>query len=343
MRGIDDYKNDLRSYLELWWYLVPLENRPVSPLYLQMDAEVSAVLAQRLERPQELTIGLASPFANLDFSIHSDPERLHHRDGTPYRFVGLATDPEQMRASRAALARIAASCKTHRVDILCFPELTLDTDSLRELAHLLAADNCDDQPVLVIAGSFHLPGDHGWMNRCTVLDGCGRKLFEQNKSVAFRIPPQRAQALGAAGRALLGIDERGGYEDIDVGTELVIVDSPLGRMVTPICLDFCGDELIDLVTASCVNFFLVPAMTERMKNFHQQAVHLGTRTGAASFVANSVWLLKRLAKSDAAIDNELSVMGYLPRRGGLFTRAQRAADCEDLRLFTMRVLLGMTG
>ncbi len=340
VRDLGDYRNDLRSYLDLWWHVVTLEGRPVRPCCEELDAEVAAVLTERLEKPQDLTIGLATPFSDLEYRIESDPDRCHPADGTPYRFAGLEGQ-ECRRRSREALERIVGACAANRLDVLCFPELTLDNDSLRDLATLLAAENDNDYPALVVAGSFHLPGDNCWLNRCTVLDGRGKPLFRQDKCVAFKLPPARARELGEVGRQLLGIDERGGYEDIDVSTELRMIDSPLGRLAMPICLDYCGDELTDLVVASGVNLFLVPAMTERMRPFHDQAVFLGGRTRAVSFAVNSAWLLKRLGKDEEEVENELLVMGYLPRKGGLRTTADRAEDAGDLHLFTIGVLSGL--
>ena len=337
IRGRGDLKNDLRTYLDLWWYLVALDEYPISPIYHELDAGASEVLAQRVAAsPENLTIGLAAPFSDLSFSIESDPGRCDPSDGIPYRFVGISA--EHRREAEVTLEAIVAACGTHQVDVLCFPELTLDHDLLRHLSAVLKRSNDDDYPALLVAGSFHLQGDKCWQNRAAILDGWGNTLFEQTKCVAFKLPPARVRELGEDGMRLLGIDERGGYEDIDVGTEVHIVDTPMGRLATPICLDYCGDEVRDLLIDSGVNFLLVPAMTQRMKPFHRQAEALGTRSQAVSFAVNSSWLLRQLGMRGKKLKQEL-LMGYLPRKGGLKLAAEAAADSSDLHLFRIRVLL----
>ena len=337
VRGRGDLKNDLRTYLDLWWYLVALDDYPITPVYHELDAAVSEVLAERVVRsPEDLTVGLATPFSKLRFQIESDPGRCDPIDGIPYRFVGISA--EHRREAESNLETIFAACDANRVDVLCFPELTLDNDLLRHLSTLLKRDNDDDYPALVVAGSFHLQGDKCWQNRATVLDGWGNTLFEQAKCVAFKLPPARASTLGKEGMRLLGIDERGGYEDIDVGSEVHIVDTPLGRLAAPICLDYCGDEVRELLIDSGVNFLLVPAMTQRMKPFHRQAEALGTRSQAVSFAVNSSWLLRQLDLRGKELEREL-LMGYLPRRGGLKLTAETARRSSDLHLFRIRVLL----
>jgi predicted amidohydrolase len=336
-RGISDYRADLRDDLKLWWHLVPLERHSVKPCYEELDAAVATTLAERVEAAEKLTIGLASPFSGLEFRIESYPDRRDGEQRTPYRFASL--DPAHRKEAREALAKIVETCAAQEVDLLCFPELTLDNDFLKELGQLLAINNASEHPALVVAGSFHREGDKCWHNRSTILDGFGRTLFVQDKCGDFRIPPERAQGMGEAGRRLLGIDERGGYEDIDVGTEIRIVETPLGRLVVPICRDYLDDGIGELLVESGVNLCLVPAMSERMEPFHRRAKYFGTRTRAVSFAVNSAWLLQRFGVEAEKIERELLVMGYLPRRHGLRTAAGPTEKCADLRLFTMRLLL----
>jgi hypothetical protein len=131
----------------------------------------------------------------------------------------------------------------------------------------------------------------------------------------------------------LGIDERGGYEDIALGRTLEVLDLSMGRLVTPICLDFCGDELRDLLIACAVNFCLVPAMTPEMAPFQQRAYDLGTWNRATTFVVNSAWLAKQLGK----LAPEYLAHAYVPARG--HREGTRQEIYEGVGLFSIRELL----
>jgi len=327
-RGPGDLKSDPREILGLWWHLVALEDLPVQPRLQELDARVSHELAGRL-KTLDLRFALASPFAELLYGIRSDPARFG-ADGTPYRFSELR--PESLEEAQRNLLEILERCSELKVDVLCFPELTLDTDLQNRLVLLLKTQDLPHRPVLVMAGSFHVDSNGQWVNRCRIFSGQGRLLFSQDKCVPYRIPASQA---GESPElcALLGIDHRGGSEDIHLSGFLEIVDGPLGRLATPICLDYCGDQLRDLFIATAVNLLLVPAMTSRMEPFQKRAQDLGTQSGAASFVTNSAWLLGK-KRSDRNL-----ALAYLPAHPvPVLTRD----SADPLWVFSIRELLGLT-
>ena len=329
-RGVGDLENNLREILKLWWHVIKLEALTVQPRIRELDATVSKELAGRLAQG-DLRFGLASPFAGLAYSIRSDPSR-YGSDGIPYRFAELK--PESSAAAKAGLLEILKQCAAQRVDVLCFPELTLDTDLQHYLRLLLKTGDLEQGPVLIVVGSFHVDSEGHWVNQCRALSGSGRFLFSQDKCVFYRIPPSQAEKDPHLCE-LLGIDHRGGYEDIHLSTSLEIFDGPLGRLATPICLDYCGDEVLDLLIDSAVNLLLVPAMTPRMEPFYQKARTLGTKAGAASFVTNSAWLLDHLGKREP----ENLALAYLPAH----PVAKLTRDPADsLWVFSIRELLGLT-
>jgi hypothetical protein len=329
VRGTGDLRNDLREILGLWWHVVPYERHVVVPLLQRLNAYLSQAVEERIAEG-DLRVALASPFADLAYSIRSDPGRCG-TDGTPYRFSELVSD--HLEAARSALARILTRCTETRVDLLCFPELTLDTALLGHLRLLLETRNRSQSPLLVVAGSFHVDSGGRWVNRCRILSGKGEILATQDKCVVYRVPAIQAQASPGL-RALLGIDERGGYEDIDLSSTLNVLETPLGRLATPICLDFCGDQVRDLLVACGVNLLLVPAMTPEMRPFQERARDLGTQTRAATFVTNSGWLLRQLGKM---APQELALV-YLPARS-LVEIPREASD--PLHVFSIRELLGL--
>jgi len=334
-RGAGELGLHLPSLLDLRWRLVHLEGRPVTPRPQPLDAAVAEVLARRLEETGDLRVALASPFAGLEHPVDGDPGRCG-RDGTPYRFRGLRGKERQ--AARGELEAILGACAEQRVDVLCLPELTVDGGVLSDLARMLAIENASEHPALVVAGSRHAGDGTRRRNRCTVLDGRGEVLFTHDKIVPFKITRAAAEAMGSDVCAKLGIDERGGYEDVDAGTELPLVDAPLGRLATPICLDFCGTELRDLMAECGVNLLLVPAMTARMDPFRQRARELGSLSRAASFVVNSAWLLRLLGQSEEARRRRLLHV-YLPARGRAWDGDQQDEPTEPVHVFTMSVRL----
>jgi len=325
-----DLRNDPRSILDLWWYPVDLDRHAVQPKVGVLEARTAKELDRRLRKTGDLRIGLASPFANLDYVVRSDAARCGDR-GTPYRFAEVA--PESRAEARESLAGILADCARHEIDLLCFPELTLDAGLLHDLRLLLGTRNPARHPLLTVAGSFHADSDDGWVNRCRVLGAAGTVLFSQDKCVAYSLPgAQTTERLCAT----LGIDNRGGYEDITQCATLQILDSPLGRLATPICLDFCGDELHGLLVESCVNLLLVPAMTPRMELFHERARDLGTQNRAATFVVNSAWLLRQMGVSD---EPKHLLLAYLP---GMHLPKTFQKLSDSLYSCTIRELSGYT-
>lgn len=330
VRDRSHLKHEVREILDLWWHLVNLDRSVETPCFLELEARVSDRLRARWEESGDLAIGLAVPFVDLDFEFHSDPDRCHDRRGIPYRVVGLK--PEHLPRARSIVDHILEDCAERRVDVLCFPELTLDNDLLGHLQRRLKTGDPARQPALVVAGSFHLSNELDWVNRCHVLDGLGRLLFIQDKCKAFEIPSKLARDMGPELCRKLGIDERGGFEDIRCSTEVVIADCFLGRLATPICLDFCGKELRELFIESRTNLLFVPSMTPRMRPFEEACRDLGTDCRGSCFVVNSAWLLQQLR----ALKEEDVFLGYVPAKGAL---SRPAKVSEALAVFSVRVLL----
>ena len=113
---------------------------------------------------------------------------------------------------------------------------------------------------------------------------------------------------------------------------MTLVEGELGRLVSLICIDFCGDELVGpLLTRTGANMLLVPSMTTSFRPFKTQAEALGTSNRAWVMVVNSDWIR---ALSGAEIQHALT---YVPIRGGCVTRS---LDGDDLVLkLTTRELL----
>ena len=132
---------------------------------------------------------------------------------------------------------------------------------------------------LVVAGSRHCTDDRGFANRCTVLDQAGTVLWEQDKRSPFVIDDP-----GALDRLRPGCCAPAAYEPTVLGPRLIVRETAIGRLLTPICLDFIDDVLWSALGA---DIFLVPAMSPGLERFRLKAKDLGSRHGAASFVCNA--------------------------------------------------------
>jgi hypothetical protein len=328
-RRLDHQRHDVQWSLGLYWRVVSLGRHAVRPRFFELEAAAAGRLAARLAGG-ELRVGLASPFADLGYEFDSEPARCHRTKGVPYRFVNMKSGDRE--AARGTLDDILADAAEHRVDVLCFPELTLDNDLLRHFRDRLKSGSTDHPPAVTVAGSFHLSHRTRWVNRCHVLDARGRIVFVQDKCKEFQLTPELAAASPDLCREMGIEEERGGYEGIDCAAGLEVADTPIGRLVTPICLDFCGEEIRELLIDSRVNLYLVPAMTPRMGDFRRRARDLGTLCRGSSFVVNSAWLLERIGR----LTEERLFLGYLPEKRSRDPRTPQRIS-KELRLFSIRV------
>lgn len=281
-RDAEDYGNKLWAVLDLWWHLVFPQVHAVELRREALPPDISQELALRLRTARDLRLGISSPFANLGYEVRADATRCHPSKGRPYHFTEIS--PSCLDAARGVLGEIVSHCACHRIDLLCFPELTLDTSLLRALSQLLRDHNETLHPALVVAGTFHLDSATGTsrVNRCQILDGYGQPLFSQEKRTAYSILGEQVQAMDETLQKQMGLDGQGGYEDIDVSRSFLLIEGALGRMAVPICLDYCGEDLRDLLIETQTNFLAVSAMTTTLEPFYARARELGTLARATT-------------------------------------------------------------
>lgn len=344
----DDFEIDLATALDLRWRAFPLEPNPfqVTVSFESLPAQVAAQLRERVER-KNLVVGLVSPLAGLAYDFKSYPRELHPTDGTPYRFQGLSCRPS---TAEDDIDRVLKRCRELEVDVLVYPELTLDGDLLGHLKEQLRWHNTDGFPALVVAGSFHEPAESAgrYVNRSRVFDHLGEEILRHDKLKRFRLTPadiarikddDKRQALCEA----LGIDAtKGGHERIEQGQSLRIVDGPLGRMITSICLDYCGRSLDAVAKRSRSNLFWVPTMSPSLEMFKGRAAELGAYCRATTVVANSEWLLEATGVEEKLRDG-LRSLCYLPYRGGKSIPLAPVDGVASLRLFRVCEIIEAIG
>ncbi len=126
----------------------------------------------------------------------------------------------------AGLERHLRQASDEEATIVVLPELTL-CPTLRSHCARWLFEHPDHPFALVLPGSFHQQSldRNNWFNRSGLLDPLGETLMGHDK-------------LQASGD-LAGDGYPGWREDIHVGEQIPLLNTPLGLMAMPICLDFC--------------------------------------------------------------------------------------------------------
>ena len=322
------YEERLDYWLDLKFRLVLLETSSITPQIRPLPLAIT----RRMVRPiADVRIALASPLSGRTVAAQGHPERRQINGMIPYRFTAL-TDAEEARAAHAEIDALLEQCAMDEVDLLILPELCLPPAQLDYLKQALRGRSLAYRPVLVIAGSWHVSheGDT-WINRSEMLDGRGRLLWAHDKCTAYDIPASQAEKMPTQTLQMLGIDARGGVEDIALGRQLTLWDGPWGRLTTLICKDFFAEDLRSLLVETQATLLLVPTMSERTEIFEQRARELGSLCRASSFISNSAWLLRTLG---GTCGTPFTAFAYLP---GKKTR-QRAEGTSTWMVFTIRQL-----
>lgn len=181
----------------------------------------------------------------------------------------------------------------NRVDILIFPELTIDHQLIRIITDWQRSNNQDSRIKLIIAGSYHLQGDAGrWENRTQVISGNGICIFKQAKINRYRIFSDEVKGMAQEQKHMLGLNEKGGIEGVSVSDQINIYDTELGRIAFPICLDYINKEVCDAFIETQANLLFVPAMSPTgLSQFVERAKNLGRSHHCTSLIANSCWCM----------------------------------------------------
>jgi hypothetical protein len=249
-------------------------------LPLQIEDQLDWSRFAALDSLHDLTvlrIGLA-PLSSMDdmrWEIDStEPLGLDRR--VPMRCTGTLDASTVWDRIEAVLGAAYAA----GLHVVLMPELVIDEAALARCQDWLAANNLREPRLrLVVAGSRHCGCGDGFANRCTVLDYMGNALWEQEKRSPFVLDDR-----ATLDRLSPACPVERAFEPTALAKRLVVAETALGRILTPICLDFIeGDFWGDLGA----DFYLVPAMTGGLSRFKRRAEALGGRHGAATLVCNA--------------------------------------------------------
>ncbi|GAB6036924.1 hypothetical protein JCM15519_14830 [Fundidesulfovibrio butyratiphilus] len=221
---------------------------------------------------ETLTIALSPMDAGFVFDVET-----YRKKGVgmkvPFRYVNLKSpDRDTMEEY---VCSILAKAQEERVDILIFPELTVDHDALTSMVEYLSTHNGPHQLKLVVAGSFHKERPHaGYVNLATMLDWQGNVVWEHTKKRPFVLTADIIEKSPNRDFIRREFDLVAGEELVEyIHTEspVVFVDTPIGRMATVICLDMLLPSVESIISRVPCDFLFVPAMTLGIDKFHSKA------------------------------------------------------------------------
>lgn len=258
-----------------------------------------------------IKIGL-SPFAGFrDMRWQHDTKDVRSNGSIPFWCSDANNEAELL----LRLDSILMTACEQQVHILLFPELVMTETLQKALSDWLEEHNAFAPIIrLIIAGTRHVfNNNNNYSNCCTVFNHIGSIEWEQEKRQPFQLTLKEANKL-------LGIQSPA-FEPTRLSQRLVMRHTSLGKIATPICLDFLCD---DHWKAMPVDVFFVPAMSSGLSRFRDNCRIVGNKWGAAAFVCN--------AQPDKG---HQAVYTYLPGKDVLQTKQQTPF------LFTVEVDIDM--
>ncbi len=212
--------------------------------------------------------------------------------------------------------RILPACAKEDVSVLLLPELSVGTRlldgvrvALSRWSEKRSASELPPRPVLVVAGSQHVrvgnePGSH--VNRCQVLN------FDGSDAIVEGLDPHEHSASPWRHDKIARFAENDLVEPARLGEQAMVVETPIGRICTPICIDYLRHVGMwrDPVQRAWVDWFLVPAATPRTGRFENLAA-LWAYDDATTVVANTCW--KPQLAGEGAWSDAFAVYAKAPR------------------------------
>jgi hypothetical protein len=267
---------------------------------------------------KELKIAL-SPFANQDDMkwAHDSNDKCGIDSKIPFWCVDANNEKELSNR----IDNVLELAKEEGVHVLLFPELVM-TESTQVRISTWLKNNAFDRPsssiLLVIAGTRHVfaNGKNQYSNRCTVFNKIGDLQWEQEKCESFDLTAEQTQAFFQT----KGI----AFEPTQLSKQFLVCRTALGRIATPICLDFLCENTWKKIP---VDVFFVPAMSPNLIRFEYASKGAGKKWGSAVFVCNT--------QSKQLNENQNSVYTYLPRKSDLQPKE------ETPHLFIVNVAIDM--
>lgn len=171
----------------------------------------------------------------------------------------------------------AQAAELFEADILVWPELTINDDSLEALSGHLAELVLEREigPSIVVAGTWHRKFGTNYRNCAPILHGGGGRCTDYSKFIPFA-------------------NEEGKFEDIETGEELLVLVSDRFLATVAICKDYCDLGEHAPWPELDVDFVLVPSMGHdtTMDGHLTRAKDDSTKHGLRAFVVQQGVLRK---------------------------------------------------
>lgn len=204
----------------------------------------------------------------LRVPLRVDESPAKSDDGQPRKLLRV-TVAARDDVRRAELARAVASAREQRAAILLFPELSISHRDVAILHELLQAHDHDDHPILTVAGVEHSPRGRSWINEAVILGPYGQTLRRHLKLSRY------------------GDDDY--VEQIETGTTLSVLESPIGNLATLICLDVFNRTVQSVVEASHANVLLVPSLSPSTTP-HERTAYGYLASNLATTLVSNRWI-----------------------------------------------------
>ena len=273
-------------------------------LKIEPISKKNKFITNLLENKSNLKIGVSSICKDIDYELKIY-EECKVNNSVPFCFSGISS-PSRIKMKKL-ITEILAECKNKNTDIVIFPELTVDNDILHTISQWLLYYNKEKIIKIIIAGSFHFesekmekqPIKFPLENRCAILSYNGEILWQHTKLQIFKLIADNLKKnpdFSKINNIPEDVNEL--PEHIGIGNKLQIIDSPIGRIVVLICLDFLEPDINYILTQTYSNLIFIPAMTKSIDPFKDYSDKLSLDCNAIVFLSNSCWLRNSFGKSN---------------------------------------------
>jgi len=261
----------------------------------------------------------------------------HRGNDDTYGVYRIKPPDDLTSAARRAQAKtVLEACARNRIDVVLIPELTSSAGFVKCVQELLGEhwdaaqknNSAESFPWLVVCGSHHddqtdsadeskaAADPPSFRNRCVVLtgNGCEAKITPNesinpalgcrkwlvDKRHQFKL---RQNMVAKVHHSQFGLDHHAvSAEPSRVAEEILVVDTPIGRVWVTICLDFlktAGRSALPRY-AGLADWILVPAASTSTGEFQWRAKDFANTSGTTSVMANACWVIEQFNAWDAA-------------------------------------------
>lgn len=207
-------------------------------------------------------------FALVPFSGDKD-YLIYHNEGNLFIIDGVKD--EEIYITK--LLNIMDHLKNRQVDIVIFPEMVFTSKMLSALKKYLRKEENKGYFTLIVSGSI-------WekkSNWCEVLDGNGITISKQYKLNQFHLTNDYNKA--------------GNNEGILIDSSRRIINiydiDGLGRICTPICVDFITEDYFNNILKMGTNVCFAPTCTTSLQEFYDNSKKIGCHNYGSIFISNT--------------------------------------------------------